>query len=609
MTSIVKSIFLNILVLLSLLSVADDADAFRGALPVRRVQGNRGYTVTSREIFRDNAKDGRSGHMGHALIDCGKGRILDFCSNCDGKRVEGHSGYGWMEYRVSTDWGKTFGPPRVLEYSKRLYEGGVHTALCEKGVCLADGRIVLFFQITDQSQPICCEPWSEPTMIVSADGGETWGEARPTGAKPGRIYDAVVRGDEVFFLLQENEHFLGTRPEHVYRVYHAGPDLAFTGVTLPIDARGKGYGALEVAQDGALQAYAYDSQNEFEMPYTVSRDAGRTWGPVRTSHVGKRIRNPQIRRLGDLWFCAGRNGGVAGSGDGLVLYASTDGIHWDEGLKVDERPKGQGTGYYSCMLPIFEPGTAPRMLLQYSHVYSVHRVNVAHRFIVAAEAPPPHTLAHWPLGWDGQSGSGDGRCPQGPQFDLVVPDVARRTPLTADRWALSIDRGRACDLAMSDTVGRFLSPTNDFTLEGWCHFDAVPEKGGVWMVASAEPVVGCRWFLTLRHDSYYPGYTWQIYSSLPDTRDSLLTTVTDLNTLTNGWHHWALSFTARTAKGEAEWSFFYDGKPSGRRAVKAFEGRVPNVFGRFGLGGAGTSGQRNQRFALELPPLCRRPSA
>ena len=53
--------------------------------------------------------------------------------------------------------------------------------------------------------------------------------------------------------------------------------------------------------------------------------------------------------------------------------------------KIDERPKGEGTGYYSCLLPIREPGAAPRMLLQYSHVYKAKRVNIAHRWITPKE--------------------------------------------------------------------------------------------------------------------------------------------------------------------------------------------------------------------------------
>ncbi len=107
--------------------------------------------------------------MGHAMVDCQGGRILDFYSNVDYDRVDGHSGYGWMEYRISEDYGKTFGAARVLPYSKKVFDEGVHTALCEKAVKAPNGQVLLFFQITDASLPIAGETWTPPTMAVSSD--------------------------------------------------------------------------------------------------------------------------------------------------------------------------------------------------------------------------------------------------------------------------------------------------------------------------------------------------------------------------------------------------------------------------------------------------------
>jgi len=361
-----------------------------------RTPGGKAFAITAREIYVDHEKDHRSGHMGHALIDAGGGRILDFNSNVDGDRCTGHSGYGWMEYRISSDYGRTWGGKRVLPYSMKLFKEGKHTALCEKGVRAPDGRIILFFQITDTGPEICCEPWSAPTMCFSTDGGETFSEAVPTGAKPGRIYDAVVDDRFVYFLLQENEHFLGTRPEHVYKVYRSEAGGPFKGVTLPLNAKGKGYGAMEFAKDGSLIAYVYDSAQEDRLEYVISRDRGLTWSQPARARVAKRIRNPQVRRLGDAWFLVGRNGGA---GDGLVFYSSDDGLNWDEGRMIDRRPPKGGTGYYSCLLPVLEPGKSPRMLLQYSHVYSQNRVNVAHRWISLADEPPLQAVAADPLVW------------------------------------------------------------------------------------------------------------------------------------------------------------------------------------------------------------------
>ena len=209
--------------------------------------------------------------------------------------------------------------------------------------------------------------------------------------------------------------------------------------------------------------------------------------------------------------------------------------------------------------------------------------------LVLAESPLlARTVAEWPLGCD-EKGCPDGRCAVASANDLLVGDVTHVGKLNDGRTALMASGGEeASDFAYSDVVGRYVTPTNDFTLEGWYSFARLPNKGETWMVASAFGGDN-RWFLTLRRDSIHKGLTWQIFSGTPRTGDSLLTTVTDPNTLTNGWHRFALTFAHRTAAGEAEWRFYLDGKPSGRRAVKAFEGTF-NGGTRFALGGRGRCG-------------------
>ena len=198
------------------------------------------------------------------------------------------------------------------------------------------------------------------------------------------------------------------------------------------------------------------------------------------------------------------------------------------------------------------------------------------------------TVAEWPLGCD-EKGCPDGRCAVSSANDLLVGDVTHVGKLGDGRTALMATGGEeACDFAYSDVAGRYVTPTNDFTLEGWYSFARLPSKGETWMVASAFGG-DSRWFLTLRRDSIHKGLTWQIFSGTPRTGDSLLTTVTDPNTLTNGWHRFALTFAHRTAAGEAEWRFYLDGKPSGARAVKAFDGEFKGG-GRFALGGRGRCG-------------------
>ena len=208
--------------------------------------------------------------------------------------------------------------------------------------------------------------------------------------------------------------------------------------------------------------------------------------------------------------------------------------------------------------------------------------------VLAASPLLARTVAEWPLGCD-EKGRPDGRCAVSSANDLIVGDVTHVGKLGDGRTALMAAGGEeASDFAFSDTAGRYVTPTNDFTLEGWYNFARLPDKGETWMVASAFGGDN-RWFLTLRRDSIHKGLTWQIFAGTPRTGDSLLTTVTDPNTLTNGWHRFALTFAHRTAAGEAEWRFYLDGQPSGRCAVKAFEGMF-NGGMRFALGGRGRCG-------------------
>jgi hypothetical protein len=68
-------------------------------------------------LYIDNQARGRSGHMGHPMLNLGNGRIMDFNSNVSASRCDGHSGFGWMEYRISEDYGETFGDFHIVPYT------------------------------------------------------------------------------------------------------------------------------------------------------------------------------------------------------------------------------------------------------------------------------------------------------------------------------------------------------------------------------------------------------------------------------------------------------------------------------------------------------------
>ena len=195
-------------------------------------------------MFVDHAKAGRSGHLGHALVECGPGKILAFYANCSNFQ-KGHSGDGWMEYKRSEDGGRTWSEPSTLEYSKEIYEKGIgHSVMCEKAVRTDDGSIILF---NLECRGKGWKPLAVPTYLRSADCGCTWQPAKPMGDHPGRIWDVLLYGGCIFALELCNDSevsWYGSLPEHHYGLYVSldnGGTFSRRSV-LPCDIEGRGYG-------------------------------------------------------------------------------------------------------------------------------------------------------------------------------------------------------------------------------------------------------------------------------------------------------------------------------------------------------------------------------
>ena len=146
-------------------------------------------------MFVNHAKAGRSGHLGHALVEYSPGKIVAFYANCSDFH-KGHSGDGSMEYRHSEDGGCSWGEPSALEYSRETYEKGVgHSVMCEKAVRTDDGAIILF---NLECKGKAWKPLAVPTCLRSADGGLTWESAKSMGDQPGRIWDAMLSDSCIF---------------------------------------------------------------------------------------------------------------------------------------------------------------------------------------------------------------------------------------------------------------------------------------------------------------------------------------------------------------------------------------------------------------------------
>ncbi len=327
----------------------------------------RPIRLSEPEIFCDREREGRSGHVGHGLCETAPGRILDFSPNTSDKRGGGHAMYGWMEYRISTDWGRTFGEGRVFPFSWKSFLDGIFTVAVEKLTAGADGSVTAYCLRGSAEKPMCCEPYLTPYYVRSEDGGETWGEPKEFSPYPGRIYDAVT-ADGAAYVLQACGN-VGEFPAGDYRLFRSGDNgKTFEEISvLPIgNGGGNAYGNLIVNPDGSLTAYLYNLSDEQHMDCAVSRDGGRTWDEVFRSYVANRIRNPQVMILDGQYILhgrAGENGPGAGS---FVFYTSADGREWDEGTLLSY---GRPACYYSNNLVLRCPDGKERALVEYSENY------------------------------------------------------------------------------------------------------------------------------------------------------------------------------------------------------------------------------------------------
>ena len=337
------------------------------------------YTVTLDEpvLYVDNESRGRSGHMSHALVEYEKGKLIDFNSNCSAKRFEGHSTFGFIEYRTSMDGGETYSPVKKLPYAWETFLDGVEAISVEKAVSLGDGRAVALCLRNTADR--LCAPWYEPTAVYTDDGGETW--SAPYGISPyaGRIYDACAYGGTMYFLEFCNSaavDWLGAADEHLYRIFKSTDRGAHFEelCVVPIPTYRRGYGAMLFDNAGKLHVYAYNIADPMHLDHVVSADGGATWSLPDTCYLKMGIRNPQIGEIDGVYILHGRAHGQ----QGFVLYTSTDATSWDEGTVIGTV---KGLCYYSNNITLADEAGKSRMLIQYSEAYNGHCVNVYHRFL------------------------------------------------------------------------------------------------------------------------------------------------------------------------------------------------------------------------------------
>lgn len=326
------------------------------------------------EVYVDNKARNRSGHMSHAMAEFAPNKYINFNANCSPTRTDGHSVYGWIEYRISEDGGETYSKVYDFPYSKQAFEERKFMVSVEKAVSCEENHIVAFCLRNIGGVEGCCEPWDTPTAVISKNGGKSWGEPFEISPYKGRIYDAACYNGDIYFLEFCNENFLGEKPEHVYRLYvsrNKGESFEEVCVVPFADTMQRGYGAMLFDPDGRLHIFAYNRDNEFEIDHIISPDCGKSWGESHTNYLAKAIRNPQVTFIDGVYIIHGR----AEDCTGFVLYSSTDCENWDEGTFLEEKHM---LCYYSNNITLKAPDNSNRLLIQYSECYESCRVNVMH---------------------------------------------------------------------------------------------------------------------------------------------------------------------------------------------------------------------------------------
>ncbi len=343
----------------------------------------KNFTVEIEEpqLYVDNKSRGRSGHMTHAMAEFAPGCFIDFNSNCSALRWNGHSPYGWVEYRISKDAGKTYSDIKTLPYSVDCFLDGLHMISVEKAVACDDGTIVAFCLRNSGTDPTCCEPWDTPRYVISTDGGETWSAPAEFTPYKGRVYDAVYRDGIIYVLHLCNEHFTGKDNSHVYRIYCSDDNgrSFYEHCIVPILPVNKNYGAMLFDENGVLHVYAHNDEATDTLDHAISLDCGKIWTRCEPCKVKQGIRNPQIALIDGVYILHGRSEDY----EGLVLYTSEDACNWDEGTILVHN-KGAAAFYSNNLNLKDEKGNF--LLVQYSDRYVSEqfrtlyncRVNVMH---------------------------------------------------------------------------------------------------------------------------------------------------------------------------------------------------------------------------------------
>lgn len=352
----------------------------------RVFDGNIGkLNISAAEIFVDNKSRRRSGHMSHAMVEYAPGRLIAFNSNCSAVRLDGHSAFGWIEYRYSDDGGKSWSDFHELPFSKELLFDGVYTISIEKAVYF-DGVLTCFAVRNTQSGAVCCEPWTAPPLVIqSFDLGKTWETPVEFSVYPGRIYDAGVKDGVIYAVEVCDKDFISDIVLDRYRLFTSTDNgRSFQEKSIvDINSHKRGYAAMQFRSDNSMLVYADDLLNSYMVDAALSEDNGKTWKRLPQIRLKYGIRNIQVARLGSGFVMHGRAWLNESWGMGQVIYTSNDGVNWDDGILLNDK---KTSCYYSNMITLKNADGKDYVILHYSDLYADDaRVNVMQRILSVGE--------------------------------------------------------------------------------------------------------------------------------------------------------------------------------------------------------------------------------
>ncbi len=246
------------------------------------------------------------------------------------------------------------------------------------------------------------EKWEKklpPVYFLSHDHGHTW-EGPCDFDKSATVDDiaftmntSFVRDGEIFILFRGGKSNMTPGGPQTLWVSGDNGESFSQRSTLPFDTDCY-YWAAGALDDGKIIVYTYDAHLQREdrtaeqnLPYVISKDGGRTWSDIQTTHFAKGIRNMQLSgKLGEFYFIQGRSGsyprdlvGDDPGPDNFVLYSSRDGIHWDEGIVLMSRLQTPGGGdCYSAneVIGKYDPATPEKLLIHGDVSYSGAKTNM-----------------------------------------------------------------------------------------------------------------------------------------------------------------------------------------------------------------------------------------